>query len=513
MNQLFMKDIPTVDKLFDGRTVAMLKGRKNYFCPHRFHRWIYPNTIYYQDVIDWYQAQKGDITDLPRGVFDLSILDKMSADSNQCIYNKCDFHSSCPFNIAKDVANDASIVITNHHLLLTDIAMAAEGSFGSILEPADHIIFDEAHSIPDIYAMYAGVELPIRRLAALIADYKDKLPFDDISSLLAIETKLKSKMRDGKTLYDEVREETAEFMTVCRELVQMVPDEELRGEFGKWEAAYQTLSGTDDGLRFAEQRGWDVTLKFIPFHIGGSFVEGLHQKALSSVFISATLSSGGNFEYFMRETGVEELNVTTATLPSAFTIANQGILYVPKEPETQYNDLMLQLIKGIDGSVLIICNSIKRMEYLTDYLKRVQRKKKVYSQYEGDWDLYVSTKNMVLVGCATLREGLDLAKGDYKCVIIDKLPFEHPHDLYLSRKAQLVEQEVGNSFMNFNLPRAVLYFKQAVGRLIRHESDRGVWAVFDNRILTKSYGKYFIDVLNNVSITNSIDEAINFIDL
>jgi ATP-dependent DNA helicase DinG len=319
-------------------------------------------------------------------------------------------------------------------------------------------------------------------------------------------------MKDSKVLYDEVRDGVADFMNVCREIVQSVSDDEIKGEFAKWDEAYSTLSGNEEGLRFAELRGRDLLLKFIPFHVGGSFVEGLHHAALSSVFISATLTSGGSFDYFLRETGLEEMPaVTTALLPSVFDIANQGILLVPQVPEDQSAALLTELVKKINGSVLIICNSLKRMEYLTEYLSKAQRKKKVYSQCDGDWDMYVSMKNMVLVGCATLREGLDLAKGDYNCVIIDRLPFEHPYDLYLSRKAQIVENEIGNAFMNFNLPRAVLYFKQATGRLIRHESDKGIWAVFDERILTKSYGKYFIDVLNNVRVTNSIDEALEFI--
>jgi ATP-dependent DNA helicase DinG len=200
MNQLFMKDIPTVRQLFGDRSVATLKGRKNYFCPHRFHKWIYPNSIYYKDVIDWYESRTDDFSELPKGLFDVQILDKISADSNQCIYSKCAFSGSCPFNIAKDIANSANIVITNHHLLLTDIAMKAEESYGKIFDPTDHIIFDEAHSIPDIYAMYAGVELSVRRLTALIADYKDKIPFDDISELNARETSLRAAMNDTKVL-------------------------------------------------------------------------------------------------------------------------------------------------------------------------------------------------------------------------------------------------------------------------------------------------------------------------
>jgi ATP-dependent DNA helicase DinG len=192
-------------------------------------------------------------------------------------------------------------------------------------------------------------------------------------------------------------------------------------------------------------------------------------------------------------------------------MAKQALLYVPKLcPDNEKNSIMLDLIKGLDGSVLIICNSIARMEELISFFRVKQRKKEVVSQTEGNWRLYTSLDNIILIGCAILREGLDLAGGDFRAVLIDKLPFENFREPYFVYRSELIEQTVGNAFMNFSLPRAVIFFKQAAGRLIRHESDKGLLAVLDTRIVDKYYGKYFLDVLDNTRRTVSIKEATEF---
>jgi ATP-dependent DNA helicase DinG len=509
MQQLYLKDIPVMTSLFGERSVALFKGRKNYFCPHRFMRWIYPNGVYYSDVIDWYNMQDTEISELPRGLFDYSILDKMSADSHQCLYTKCEYNTTCPFNAAKDAANAASIVITNHFLLLADIAMKAQESFGAIFEPADHIIFDEAHSLADIFAMYAGVDISLRRLVSTLLDHKDKIPFDRLNALVSMQNLLQDKVKESKVPFDEVREDVYPLMDLCFELVAVADDSDLKDEFTRWNQSFNVLDSDKEGLRIAEQRGRDLLLRFIPLSAGGEFKAGLREAALSSAFISATLTSNGSFDYFLRETGLD--NVTTAIMPPVFEMKQQAKLIVPKVPYEKRDMAMKKLVESINGSVLIICNSLKRMQDVIDYMASSQSKA-VFSQDDGDWSTFTSNENIVLVGCASLREGIDLAGGDFRCVIIDKLPFEYYQDLYLAQKAKLVEAEVGNSFVNFYLPRAVLYFKQAVGRLIRHESDKGLIAVFDDRILTKSYGAAFLEAVQGAGLVSSLDEALRFLE-
>lgn len=513
MYQLYLKDIPVMKQLFGDQTVAMLKGRKNYFCPYRFRRWIYPNSIFYHDVIEWYESNLEEIIELPRGLFDYSTLDKMSADSRQCLHNKCEYYESCPFKIAKERANAANLVITNHHLLLSDVARKASDAHGEILTFADHIIFDEAHSLADIYALYAGVEFSAHRLVQLFNDHKTIVPFEDLHKLAQHMDTLFKAVKNGKSYYSDVNGEVTALVEHAHNIADKVSDSDLKMEFAHYLDAFCTISSdTTEGLKMAEQRGRDVLVKYIPDSVGNSFSEGIKEASVSSVFISATLTTGGNFDYFLREMGMQDKKMTTAILPHVFKMKDQARLFVPEMNGGDTSEKILELVNNIPGSVLLICNSLSRMEFLVEYISEKQDKKVVFSQNDGDWSTFTTTDNMVLVGCATLREGLDLAGGDFNCVIIDKLPFEYPHDLYISHKAKEVEEKVGNSFINFNLPRAVLYFKQACGRLIRHESDRGIWAVFDDRILTKRYGKYFLDVLDNVVVVKSLGEALAFLE-
>jgi ATP-dependent DNA helicase DinG len=187
------------------------------------------------------------------------------------------------------------------------------------------------------------------------------------------------------------------------------------------------------------------------------------------------------------------------------------MLFVPKNSYGHRSDeLILQLAKNINGSVLIICNSLERMNHLVLFLSSSQEKS-VISQNDGDWSTFTSQENTILIGCAMLREGIDLAGSNFKCVIIDKLPFENPNDLYIAYKSSLAEERYGSGFLNYNLPRAVLYFKQAAGRLIRHERDRGLLAIFDDRILSKSYGRNFLNVLENIEVTNDLSIALAFL--
>ena len=205
----------------------------------------------------------------------------------------------------------------------------------------------------------------------------------------------------------------------------------------------------------------------------------------------------------------------TYILDNVFDFNIQGKLFAPKvynnDNETK-NKIYIDLLSQINGSVLIICNSIERMQFIEKLLRNANINKKIYTQVGVNiGELDFCDEDMVLIGSATLREGIDISGGGFKAVILDQLPFEFHKDIVLQCKAEKISDGSANSFIDFFLPRAVLYFKQAVGRLIRHEEDSGIWVVLDHRIIDKSYGKYFLDVINNVEIVENIEDALYFI--
>lgn len=515
MNQIFVKDIPTVKKFLNhDYSISLLKGRKNYFCPNRFYRFIMPNAVFYADAVNWYEEKsKKGICEAPWGILDNDVCNMMTADRFQCKGSKCSDFDNCPFYITKQNANKSDIIITNHHLLLSDMGLKSEGSQYGVFDFKDHIIFDEAHSLPDIYAQYAGVELSLFSITLFFRENKDEFSKEDIDKILALYFNINNNIKENKVLYDDYKNDILDFIELGLCIVEKNGNEDLFEEYKKYIQCINSINSEEEGIRIIEKNEHILNIKFIPISVGDSFSSNLKDMAISSVFISATISTGGNFKYFLSETGLDEKDTILSSLPSTFNFKKQAKLYVPSEKECYHKDVLYEkLVKNIKGSILIICNSIDRMRQVGEKLQKLKLKKQIIFQTSLDFKNIEKMKDIILIGCATLREGLDLSGAGFRCVILDKLPFEYFKDFFLESKAEKIKKDKGDSFINFYLPRAVLYFKQAIGRLIRHEDDYGLWIVLDSRILDKSYGKYFLDVLENVEVLNDIVTALNFVN-
>ena len=519
MNQLLYKDIPVVQKIVGrNKSIRSLKGRKNYFCPYRYFRFINPKAAFYIDAVSWFEenSKYGIIIEAPWGRLDNDICSLMTADRYQCVSNKCPYYEDCAFYMQKREANAADIIITNHFLLLSDIAMKSKDSFGSIFEYRDNIIFDEAHSVPDIFSQYAGVEFALSSLMILVYENKDIITINNVDKIYREFLKIIDKIKEPKELFEPLRHDFDNFINFISDVILSLDNEEIKEEYNTYLQLYKEFNSDKEGIRIVEKtmqkNNTVLTLKFIPFEAGADFVSGLKEAALSSIFVSATLSSGGNFEYFLKETGLDGL-CETHILENVFDFHQQGRLFVPNISSFKEKDKVYkELISNMSGSALIICNSLERMQYIEQFLRRLKINKKIYTQSDVNiGELDFCNEDMVLIGSATLREGIDISGGGFKAGIFDQLPFEYHKDIILQSKAEQISENSAKSFIDFFLPRAVLYFKQAVGRLIRHEDDYGLWVVLDNRILNKNYGKYFLDVIYNVEIIEDIEKALYFI--
>ena len=514
MQQIMLKDVPTVTRILgSNRSVEQLKGRKNYFCPYRFYRHILPNASLYPDAVAWFEKESlYNISEAPWGKLDADVCNLMTADRFQCKVSKCPEFGNCPFYIQREKANNAHVLITNHHLFLSDMSLKASNLQG-VFDFRDYAVFDEAHSLPDIYAQYAGEELSLFSVIMFFRENKEYFGPADMDGISSKYFAITNSMKDGKVLYNTISNQVQDFIESGELLVSKTNIDDLKEEYNRYINCMKAIDCDKEGVKIAEKNEHRIIVKFIPLEFGDSFSEGLKQSVISSVFVSATITSGGSFDYFLSEIGLNTDNTQTVALPPSFDFKKQAKLFIPSEKEcAEKNSVYVNLIKNIKGSVLIICNSTERMRQVAEMLLSTGINKKVVLQTEANLYGNEAVKNVVLVGCALLREGVDLSGLDFRCVILDKLPFEYPKDFYIESKGKKIEREKGNAFMNFNLPRAVVYFKQAVGRLIRHEEDTGLWVIFDRRILSQKYGKNFLNVLNNVEIINNINDALNFIN-
>ena len=124
------------------------------------------------------------------------------------------------------------------------------------------------------------------------------------------------------------------------------------------------------------------------------------------------------------------------------------------------------------------------------------------------------TKNKlkVLLGTSSFWEGIDVRGEALSCVIIDKLPFGSPGDPVAAARIEHINRNGGNAFRDYQLPQAVLALRQGAGRLIRDPKDTGLLVVADPRLLTKSYGKLFVNSLPNMTRTRKLDVVKRFFD-
>ena len=533
MNQLMERDVPNVlDIIGVKRTVAQLKGRKNYFCPLRYNKFVLKDALMYPDVIEWYNAHMSKYGDfpflIPFGQFK-DARDLMTADTYQCVGSKCSYIENCPFVRQKNIANQADVIVTNHFMLLSDISnksktVKEDGKTPKgIFDKTQHMIFDEAHSLPDIFSVYAGVELNLYSVLFMFFENKAVVPMGEVDELYKRYNDIIASVNDNRVLMNsDILHKVKAFIDLSADIVGEIDNDEMTEEYSKYYALFDEFVSNVEGIRYIEKipvkNNFILNIKLVPYDISHNFKTGLDVSSESTIFVSATLSTKGDFNYFINEMGIDK-DIDSHIMPSVFNFKDQGKLYLPFGPDEKIDNarkdqFLLDFLRSMPGSALIICNSNERMDSLYRVISSSKLKKHVYIQTNVNiGTLDFSKGDMVLIGSATLREGIDISEGAFSAVILDKLPFEYFKDLLLEKKAENITENGGNPFMDFFLPRAVLYFKQAIGRLIRHEGDSGLWVVLDERLLNPKlyYRKHFLKILDGVEILRTKKDALDFL--
>jgi len=507
MNQILYRDINVFEEIFSDKDIkiASLKGRKNYFCYYRYFKFIAPNPDMYSDVIEWYKLSK-TISEIPYGFFNFSVTEKMTADSLQCIAGKCPYFNKCPFYLQKKKASEADIVVTNHFMLLSDIAMRNKNDMAYNFEFAEHIIFDEAHSLPDIFPGFIGDDV---NFAALMSFLKESRYMIDESIYSYFQNKftyIKSCVVSRQEISNKIRDELEIFFAELKKVAETSFDDDSYEVYKKYRDKFYNIFSTR-GLKLIEPLGSSFVLKSMPLDISETFSSSLSKVCMSSLFISATISVNGSFNYFCNELGINDISQKNIT--NEFNFLSNGECYISKYQLTKFQKMEIyeKISLNAKSGCLFIFNSIDMMNSVYDYLKkRINNKKELLLQTEIDLSTIKMNSDTIVLGCAVVREGVDFSGNLLQYVVLDKLPFENISDVYLRERQQAFEEKYGNSFMNFYLPRAVIYFKQAIGRLIRHENDTGTWIILDNRVLTKPYGRYFMNVLKDVKIYDTLEK-------
>ncbi|TAA75043.1 MAG: ATP-dependent DNA helicase DinG [Candidatus Electronema aureum] len=568
-DQILSREIPFIREHLAPDLKAMcVKGRQNYLCLHRWHQL----TAGGQQELFAAAEESGDITtaqlrawlkkttfadraELPSLSGSSSLWQKICCQTHFCLGSDCPDHSRCYLNKVRREAATCQLLVVNHHLLFSDLAVRRSG-YGEVLPRYETVIFDEAHHLEDIAAQFFGFSFSRYQLVDLIADVekaaresggkrKHKKIFTAVENLAGIGERFFNLFPPPKgrfslpdlfaaqpvlvPLKDALRADL-EFLA---DQLELTAEKETDGPWKQFlprcedmgdcldQITTQPTAEQSSHVRWFERSEKNLTLTATPIDVATDLQKVLFAQVQHCVFTSATLSAGVGFGYFSRRLGIPE-NSPSLSFPSPFDYKKRTLLYVPDgsfpEPNGPgYREKLHQEIKNLlicsRGRALVLFTSFQALELawhsLRDELNYPLLRQGTASRQQL-LTRFSEETDSVLFAVASFWEGVDVPGESLSMVIIDKLPFEVPTDPVLLARIERIKATGGNPFSEFQVPRAILGLRQGVGRLMRRAGDRGVAAVLDVRLFTKPYGGRFIASLPPSPLTRTMREVKKF---
>ena len=550
-DQLYHRDLPLISKAV-GRpvTTALLKGRANYLCLHRLDQVTDAAATLVDDlneVREWrYRTDSGDCAELVDVAEDSAIWPLVTSTADNCLGQKCPEYSKCHVVKARRAAQEADLVVVNHHLLLADLAMKEEG-FVEFLPGAEAIILDEAHQVPDLAVQFFGVALGSRELERLSDEARAvTLPFSqsDLSRRIdKLQTAVRALRADAPR--KEGRHELSEVMAEIREpldkLAHAIHDlqvalvelgdatielEKISAQLASAAERLAILSSEEvwDGLRWLEINPRSLRLHLTPLDVSTT-LNGLIDNGFQAwIFTSATLAVGEDFSLFGSRMGL--VGVTGLTFPSPYNIEENGLIYLPPDlpqpSDPGHTDAMLEALTPLldltTGGMFYLFTSHRALNNARQWFKRHKSSlggRKLLAQGDAPRDdllrRFRHHGDAILLGTGSFWEGVDVRGQALSVVAIDKLPFASPADPLMMARLEFIRRQGGNGFMDHQLPLAALSLKQGAGRLLRDQHDFGLIVLCDPRISSKRYGKMFLQCLEPMPSTSALNEVASFL--
>jgi len=565
-DQLFSRDIPTVRAALRAPvSVALLKGRSNYLCHYHLERTLSNGRLTSRDDVGHLReisrfikmSQSGDKAELTKVPETASVWNLVTSTRENCVGQECQYYQDCFVMKARREAQQADVVVVNHHLFFADVALK-EGGMAELLPSANTIIFDEAHQLPEVATLFFGTTVSTGQVLELCRDVlaeglaharggvdwakvvtvvekaaRDlRLTFPEGGTRLSLPQippsseffpaldKLKEEL-EGLIDVLEAQAERAETIEQCR--VRAV---ELLEQYKAWKSEPKKgkeVEG-DDAVLWVEAFSSSLQLHKTPLSIAPIFAGQRAGTPRSWIFTSATLAVKNDFKHFSAQLGMT--GEPAQSWPSPFNYQEQGILYVPTglpEPNTfgytdAVVDMALPVIEAAGGRCFFLCTTIRAVNRVAERLREEFAARgldfPLFVQGERGrtelLDSFRNAGNAVLVGSQSFWEGVDVRGEALSLVIIDKLPFAPPDDPVLAARIEVMEKKGMNGFVHHTLPEAIINLKQGAGRLIRDVEDRGVLMLCDPRVISKPYGRRIWQSLPPFRRTRVQAEVIEF---
>jgi len=549
-DQLFHRDLPRVRSVLGARVrTSLLKGRANYLCLYRLDQTHKEGRLasreqvaHLQSIRAWAQrtgsGDRGEFADVPE---DSPLWPRVTSTAENCLGAECPMFGDCFVVKARRAAQEADLVVVNHHLLFADLAIKQEG-FGEILPGAHAFVLDEAHQIPELAGVFfstsvtsrqiteiaqdalaecgsvtgalASLQKPIEAVAPMVKRARlalDKLPAKGAFAQIDNDATIGAELH---ALADALRE-LASALSAQAERSRGMASLLERAEALCGRLADVLDGGANEWVHWYELSPHGFSLHATPLDLAPPLRTLREQSRASWIFTSATLSVAGDFDHFARQLGLDD--PVALSLPSPFDYARQALAYLPKGlPDPAAPDFTERVVAAarpvIDaarGRTFLLFTShraLKRAaELLADsafplFVQGTAPRHQLLTEFRA-------SGNGVLLGAASFWEGVDVAGEALSCVIIDKLPFAAPDDPVLEARLSALRESGGNPFFDWQVPAAVIALKQGAGRLIRDVADRGVLMLCDPRLTSRAYGRLFLKSLPPMPITRELTDV------